>query len=593
MKAIGVFEFGGPEKLQVVDLPRPEPGAREIRIRVHGAGVNPTDALFRSGSRAAELATRPPPYVPVMDASGFVDAIGPDTATGFSVGDPVIAYVIPTGPHGGAYAEEIVVPAASVVAAPRGATLYEAASLLLNGLTARLALDALALSPGETIAVTGAPGAVGGYAIQLAKTAGLRVIGDAGSPSDEALVRRFGADWTLPRGEEFVSRLKTIAPSGVRGLIDGAHLDGRCLSAIADGGTLITLRRWAGPSERDIAIKPIVSTLEATNTALLDGLRQNVEDGVLSLRVAAVLPAWNAADAHRRFESGGVRGRLVLDFAGSTPEEPRAAEKRRIKRHRVATEGDMTMKLEGNTVFITGGGSGIGRALAEALHKRGNQVIIAGRRKSNLAETVRANPGLASMELDVADPSSILAVAKQLVAKYPTLNVFVNNAGVMAVDDVAGPLDDKVLVSTIATNVLGPMRLTAALIGHFKQQRNATVINISSVLGFVPLAWSAVYSSTKAAMHSYSLSLRYRLKDTSVKVVELAPPWVQTDLLGSENRYDPRAMPLDEYTAETMRVLEGDVEEVLVERAKPVRNNVGPNEGGFVRKFNDMLALPS
>src|SRR6266403_579803 len=165
----------------------------------------------------------------------------------------------------------------------------------------------------------------------------------------------------------------------------------------------------------------------------------------------------------------------------------------------------MIMKLTDNTILITGGGSGIGRGLAEALHKRGNQIIIAGRRKANLTEVANANPGMKWVELNIEDPTSISAVARKLIADYPKFNVLINNAGIMQVDDVSGQVDDKLITSTITTNLMGPIRLTAALIEHLKKQNHAVVINTSSVLGFVPLAFSVVYSSTKAALHSYTL----------------------------------------------------------------------------------------
>jgi uncharacterized oxidoreductase len=247
------------------------------------------------------------------------------------------------------------------------------------------------------------------------------------------------------------------------------------------------------------------------------------------------------------------------------------------------------MKLSGNTIFITGGGSGIGRGLAEALHHLGNQVIISGRRKGHLDATTKANPGMQSVELNVEDPASIAAVAKKLIAVYPKLNVLINNAGIMQIDDASGTIDDGLLVSTITTNLLGPIRLTSALIEHLKKQNEAVVINMSSGLGFVPMALTAVYSATKAALHSYTLSQRYRLKSSSVRVLEIAPPWVQTDLMGGNN--DPRAMPLAEFIDEAITVLGTDAEEILVERVKPLRNNPGPNEGAFVTQFNDRLML--
>jgi uncharacterized oxidoreductase len=248
------------------------------------------------------------------------------------------------------------------------------------------------------------------------------------------------------------------------------------------------------------------------------------------------------------------------------------------------------MKLSGNTILVTGGTSGIGRALAEALHKADNKVIISGRRAHLLAEVTQANPGMESVELDVNDPASITTVAAELITRFPSLNVLVNNAGIMQIDDAASTIAEELLVSTVTTNLFGPIRMTSALIEHLKRQPSATVINVSSVLGFVPLTVSSVYSATKAAMHSYTMSLRYKLKDTSVKVLELAPPWVQTDLLNSND--EPRAMPLPEFIAETMSVLGTDSDEVLVERAKPLRNNPGANEYAFVAQFNDAFLQP-
>lgn len=249
------------------------------------------------------------------------------------------------------------------------------------------------------------------------------------------------------------------------------------------------------------------------------------------------------------------------------------------------------MKLNNNTIFITGGGSGIGRALAESLHKLGNQVIISGRRKTHLDEVTAANPGMKSVELDITSPASISGVSAMLISEFPELNVLINNAGIMLVDDLSVPVDETLLVSTINTNLLGPIRMTGALINHLKTRKDAVVINLSSVLGFVPMAMTGVYSTTKAAMHSYSMSLRYKLKDTSVTVLEIAPPWVQTDLLNSRN--EPRAMPLQEFIADTMTILGTDAHEVLVDRAKPMRNNAGANEAAFVTQFNDSVSAPA
>src|SRR6266478_5611212 len=245
------------------------------------------------------------------------------------------------------------------------------------------------------------------------------------------------------------------------------------------------------------------------------------------------------------------------------------------------------MKLTDNTIFITGGGTGIGRGLAEALHKLGNKVIISGRRKEHLDATTKANPGMDSVEMDISDPANIGAITKKLIADYPALNVLVNNAGIMLIDDAAARIDDQLLTSTITTNLLGPIRLTSALIEHLKKQPKATVIYNTSALAFVPLALTAIYSATKAALHSYVLSQRYKLKGTSVSVLEISPPWVQTDLLNSSD--NPRAMPLKEFIEETMKVLGTDAKEILVEQAKPFRNNPGPNERALVTQFNDMM----
>jgi uncharacterized oxidoreductase len=168
--------------------------------------------------------------------------------------------------------------------------------------------------------------------------------------------------------------------------------------------------------------------------------------------------------------------------------------------------------------------------------------------------------------------------------------VLINNAGIMQPDDAAGVIDDAVLTSTIATNLLGPIRLTSALIEHLKKQAKAAVIYNTSVLGYVPLALTAVYSSTKAALHTYTLSQRYKLRGTSVSVLEIVPPWVQTDLMNSNE--EATAMPLKEFIDETIKVLGTDAEEILVERAKPLRNNPGPNEGAFVTQFNDLMLQP-
>ena len=246
------------------------------------------------------------------------------------------------------------------------------------------------------------------------------------------------------------------------------------------------------------------------------------------------------------------------------------------------------MKLTGNTIFITGGGSGIGRGLAEALHKLGNQVIISGRRAERLQATIDANPGMQAVALDITDPADIKAVAAKLIADHPGLNVLINNAGIMLPDGADGPVDDELLSATVETNLLGPIRMTSALIEHLKTRDGAVVANITSVLGFVPMAIAAVYSATKAAMHSYTLSQRYLLRDSKVSLIEIAPPWVRTELMNSSE--EERAMPLEAFIAGAIEQLGTEADEILVGQAVGMRANPGPDEHAWVNQFNDMIA---
>jgi uncharacterized oxidoreductase len=245
------------------------------------------------------------------------------------------------------------------------------------------------------------------------------------------------------------------------------------------------------------------------------------------------------------------------------------------------------MNITGNTIFITGSTSGIGRALAEALHKRGNKVIVAGRRKSLLDEVSAANPGIDGVELDIADAADIERVAARLIRDYPTLNVLINNAGIMPFDDAGGVIDDAVSRKILDTNLLGPIRLTSALIEHLKAQPQATIVHNTSVLAYLPLATTAVYSASKAALHSYALSQRFQLRETNVRVQEIAPPWVDTDLIKKSG--DPRAMPLDIFIEKIMAGLATDAEEVIVDEIRALRDNPGSKEHALINAFNQSL----
>ena len=312
MRAVGVIEFGGPEALQVVDLPEVHAGPGELRLRIHAATVNPTDTFVRGGARAEALRKDPPPYIPGMDAAGVIDEIGEGVETDLAIGDAVMAMVIPTGSHG-AYRESIVLSADAVSRAPAGSSHAEASTLPMNGLTARLSLDQLALQPGQTLAVTGAAGCYGGYMVQLGKADGLTVIGDA-SEKDIQLVKDLGADIVVPRGDDIADQIRKVAPDGVDALADGAVQNELAVGAVRDGGAFASVRGWRGNAERDINFH-VTLVFEYDHRAdLLDQLRQQTEDGLVSMRVAATYTPEDAHQAHARLKAGGTRGRCVITF---------------------------------------------------------------------------------------------------------------------------------------------------------------------------------------------------------------------------------------------------------------------------------------
>ncbi|MGY1845802.1 MULTISPECIES: quinone oxidoreductase family protein [unclassified Blastococcus] len=311
MRAAGVTEFGGPEVLHIVEV-EPEPlGPGQVRLRVEAAAVSPTDTHARSGAYAGRDPVKNPPWVPGMDVAGVVTELG-EGVDHLSVGDLAMGIVVPFGPYG-AYREDKVLPGGSVVRAPAGATAVEASTLPMNGLTARLALDLMALQPGQVLAVTGAAGAFGGYVVQLAKADGLTVVADA-SEADEELVRGLGADVVVRRGDDVADRIREHFPEGVDGLADGSVQDEQVLPAVRDGGAVATVRGYRGNGERGLRFFPTMVRKVAEDRAALDRLRQQVEEGAVTLRVARTFPAEQAAEAHRVLEAGGVRGRLVLTF---------------------------------------------------------------------------------------------------------------------------------------------------------------------------------------------------------------------------------------------------------------------------------------
>ena len=313
MKAVGLMEHGGPEVLEIVDVDEVTAGPGQIRIRNYAAAVNPTDVVARDGTRAKLQSQFPPPYVPGMDAAGIVDQVGDGVTTGIEVGDRVMAMVVPKAQHG-AYREQLVLNQHAVVPAPANTTHQQASTLPMNALTARLSLDLLALSPGQVLAVTGGPGAYGGYVIELAKIAGLIVIADA-AESDRALLERLGADVIIARGDGFAERVRDHFPAGVDGLADGALLNDKAIPAVKDGGAFTAVRGFKGDPQREIRFTETWVTQYNKRYDLLDELRQHAEQGALTLRVADTVSPERAGEAHRRLAAGGTRGRMVIDFS--------------------------------------------------------------------------------------------------------------------------------------------------------------------------------------------------------------------------------------------------------------------------------------
>lgn len=243
------------------------------------------------------------------------------------------------------------------------------------------------------------------------------------------------------------------------------------------------------------------------------------------------------------------------------------------------------MNMSGNTILITGGGSGIGRELAREFHALGNTVIVAGRTRKSLDETADGRPGLHVRTLDAADAGDIQRFASALIRDFPALNVLINNAGIMAREDLlADPVDLAIAEATIATNILGPIRLTAALLPHLRAQAAAAVMNVTSGLAFVPLSATPAYSASKAAMHSWTQSLRYLLRETSVEVIEIAPPGVQTELTPGQSQRSGY-MPLKDYISETMANFSAlpETKENLTNQVKFLRN--AEAEGRFDATF--------
>lgn len=253
------------------------------------------------------------------------------------------------------------------------------------------------------------------------------------------------------------------------------------------------------------------------------------------------------------------------------------------------------MKISGNTIVITGGYSGIGLALAIAFKTLNNEVIITGRDAKRLTEIGQQHPELHTALLDVNDADSIQHFVEEMKTKYPALNVVINNAGIMKLENWD---TDEINLSTaeltLTTNLLAPLRITAGLLPQLKQQPHSTIMTVSSGLAFLPKAATPTYSATKSAIHAFSESLRYQLRDSTVDVIEIAPPYVQTELMGEKQANDPNAMPLNDFIAEVIQILRDnpDIEEVLVNRVLPLRNAAQNGKAAYKEAFERLNARP-
>jgi NADPH:quinone reductase-like Zn-dependent oxidoreductase len=306
---VGITGLGGPEVVTVIEREVPEPGAGEVRLAVRAAPVHPSDSV----PRRRGFEGLPPPWVAGWDCAGVVESVGPGV-DGLTIGDEVMAIVVPWRPEGGAQTELLVAPVESVVPIPDGATLEQASTLPMNALTAISGLEPLGLTEGQTLAVTGGAGLLASYVIGIAHHRGVRVLADASS-DDEDLVHSFGADVVLPRGEGLVEAMLEAAPGGVDAVYDTALLTRSVFPGIREGGSIVPVRGWDGDDvEAGIHVHPVYVWTIVGRTDWLEEARSLASSRVLALRVAATYPPERAADAQRRMEAGGLRGRAVIVF---------------------------------------------------------------------------------------------------------------------------------------------------------------------------------------------------------------------------------------------------------------------------------------
>jgi len=305
MRAAVVRKIGGPEAVEILEVPLPEPGPLEVRIKVAAAALNPADAGVWSGVfkplDGAEYSGLG------LDAAGTIDAVG--AAVSMEIGTPVIAFDSAVLRPTKAQAEYLVVDLNSIAVAPEGMDLTLAATIPMNAMTASLALDNFPLRPRSTLLVTGAAGAVGGYAVELARTRGVRIVAQ-GRPEDEEFLRDRGATWFVSRDEDLSEAVRRFVPDGVDGVLDAAAVGSPALASVRDGGTFVSVRGDVLPTpERRVVVLLTLAGVEGTRLAYLAAL---AEVGLLTPQVGQIYPLSQAAEAHAHPARGGRRGRIVL-----------------------------------------------------------------------------------------------------------------------------------------------------------------------------------------------------------------------------------------------------------------------------------------
>jgi len=310
--AVGFTQYGDPDVLGTIELAEPAASPGHVVVRVVASTVNPTDTLMRAGHQSSWMTELTPPYIPGLEFAGYIHGVSEGSAP-LVVGDPVMGVVNARRPEGGSHAQYISVPAISVAALPRSIDLAAAATIPMNGLTAELALRTLSLQPGDSLLVTGGAGAVGGYAIQLAKHSGLNVIADA-QDSDVELLRELGADEIVPRGGAMGAAVCRLHCDGVHGAIDAGLVGDRAAALVRAGGAFLCLRTSNAVQDQRLRHGYVSVVDEMQNAALLQHLVELLADGILTPRVAVRMPMSEAPDAHRLVERGGLRGRVVLMF---------------------------------------------------------------------------------------------------------------------------------------------------------------------------------------------------------------------------------------------------------------------------------------